>query len=123
MLRIAHPPSWLCAAHWPRSVIRVGCAGGVPAGKMADQFFQVAGGLRQLRRGFGQGIGGLHMLFGGHRHLLQGGGNLVGGLRLLLTDAGQLPTIRLKATTAEQAEAKAHITTGKQVLRVERVEG
>ena len=40
-----------------------------------------------------------------------------------LADAGQLPTIRLKAATAEQAEAKAHITTGKQVLRVERVEG
>lgn len=39
-----------------------------------------------------------------------------------LADAGQLPTIRLKAATAEQAEAKAHITTGKQVLRVERVE-
>ena len=40
-----------------------------------------------------------------------------------LADAGQLPTIRLKAATAEQAEANAHITTGKQVLRVERVEG
>ncbi len=40
-----------------------------------------------------------------------------------LADAGQLPTIRLKAATAEQAEAKAHITTGKLVLRVERVEG
>jgi hypothetical protein len=40
-----------------------------------------------------------------------------------LGDAGQLPTIRLKAATAEQAEAQAHITTGKQVLRVERVEG
>lgn len=40
-----------------------------------------------------------------------------------LADAGQLPTIRLKAATAEQAEAQAHITTGKQVLRVERVEG
>ena len=40
-----------------------------------------------------------------------------------LADAGLLPTIRLKAATAEQAEAKAHITTGKLVLRVERVEG
>ena len=40
-----------------------------------------------------------------------------------LADAGQLPTIRLKAATAEQAEAIAHITTGKLVLRVERVEG
>lgn len=40
-----------------------------------------------------------------------------------LADAGQLPTIRLKAATAEQVEAKAHITTGKLVLRVERVEG
>ena len=40
-----------------------------------------------------------------------------------LADAGQLPTIRLKAATAEQAEANAHITTGKLVLRVERVEG
>ncbi len=40
-----------------------------------------------------------------------------------LADAGQLPTIRLKAATAEQAEAQAHITTGKQELRVERVEG
>jgi len=40
-----------------------------------------------------------------------------------LADAGQLPTIRLKAATAEQAEAKAHITTGKHVLRVERMEG
>lgn len=40
-----------------------------------------------------------------------------------LADAGQLPTIRLKAATAEQAEAKAHIVSGKQVLRVERVEG
>jgi len=40
-----------------------------------------------------------------------------------LADARQLPTIRLKAANAEQAEAKAHIVSGKQVLRVERVEG
>lgn len=40
-----------------------------------------------------------------------------------LADAKLLPTIRLKAATAEQAEANAHITTGKNVLRVERVEG
>ena len=39
-----------------------------------------------------------------------------------LADAGQLPTIRVKAANAEQAEAHAHITTGKNVLRVERVE-
>ncbi|PIF89772.1 hypothetical protein CLU86_0649 [Acidovorax sp. 62] len=39
-----------------------------------------------------------------------------------LADAKLLPTIRLKAATAEQAEANAHITTGKNVLRVERVE-
>ena len=39
-----------------------------------------------------------------------------------LTDAGQLPTIRVKAANAEQAEAHAHITTGKNVLRVERIE-
>lgn len=40
-----------------------------------------------------------------------------------LADAKMLPTIRLKAATAEQAEAKAHMVTGKQVLRVERMEG
>lgn len=39
-----------------------------------------------------------------------------------LADAGQLPTIRVKAANAEQAEAHAHITTGKNVLRVERIE-
>ena len=39
-----------------------------------------------------------------------------------LADAKLLPTIRLKAAAAEQAEANAHITTGKNVLRVERVE-
>jgi hypothetical protein len=39
-----------------------------------------------------------------------------------LADAGQLPTIRLKAANAEQAEAQAHLVTGKAVLRVERVE-
>ena len=39
-----------------------------------------------------------------------------------LADAGQLPTIRVKAANAEQAEAHAHITTGKSVLRVERIE-
>lgn len=39
-----------------------------------------------------------------------------------LADAGHLPTIRLKAATAAQAEAQAHLVTGKQVLRVERVE-
>ena len=40
-----------------------------------------------------------------------------------LADAKLLPTIRLKAATATQAEALAHIASGKQVLRVERVEG
>ncbi len=39
-----------------------------------------------------------------------------------LADAGQLPTIRVKAANAEQAEANAHITSGKNVLRVERIE-
>ena len=39
-----------------------------------------------------------------------------------LADAGLLPTIRLKAANAEQAEVSAHITTGKNVLRVERIE-
>lgn len=39
-----------------------------------------------------------------------------------LADAGLLPTIRLKACNATQAEANAHLVTGKAVLRVERVE-
>jgi hypothetical protein len=39
-----------------------------------------------------------------------------------LADAGQLPTIRLKAANATQAEAQAHMVTGRHVLRVERVE-
>lgn len=40
-----------------------------------------------------------------------------------LADAGLLPTIRIKAATCEQAEALAHLASGKQVLRAERVEG
>lgn len=40
-----------------------------------------------------------------------------------LANAGLLPTLRLKAANATHAEAGAHITTGKAVLRVERVEG
>lgn len=40
-----------------------------------------------------------------------------------LADAGLLPTIRLKAASATQAEANAHLVTGMGVLRVERVEG
>lgn len=40
-----------------------------------------------------------------------------------LADANLLPTIRLKATNATQAEANAHLVSGKAVLRVERVEG
>ena len=40
-----------------------------------------------------------------------------------LADAGLLPTIRLKASNATQAEARAHLASGKGVLRVERVEG
>ena len=39
-----------------------------------------------------------------------------------LADADLLPTIRVKAANAEQAEANAHITSGKSVLRVERIE-
>ena len=39
-----------------------------------------------------------------------------------LADADLLPTIRLKAANAEQAEVSAHLTTGKNVLRVERIE-
>ena len=40
-----------------------------------------------------------------------------------LADAGLLPTIRVKASNATQAEAHAHLASGKGVLRVERVEG
>lgn len=40
-----------------------------------------------------------------------------------LADAKLLPTIRVKAANAEQAEAMAHLVTGKGVLCVERVEG
>lgn len=40
-----------------------------------------------------------------------------------LADAGLLPTIRVKARNATQAEAHAHLASGKGVLRVERVEG
>ncbi len=40
-----------------------------------------------------------------------------------LADAGLLPTIRVKAANNEQAEAAAHMVSGKQVLRAERVEG
>ncbi|OAD81832.1 hypothetical protein ATN89_22820 [Comamonas thiooxydans] len=40
-----------------------------------------------------------------------------------LADAGLLPTIRVKAANNEQAEAAAHIVSGKKVLRAERVEG
>lgn len=39
-----------------------------------------------------------------------------------LADAELLPTIRVKAANAEQAEAHAHIASGRNVLRVERVE-
>lgn len=40
-----------------------------------------------------------------------------------LADANLLPTIRVKAANATQAEAHAHLASGKGVLRVERVEG
>lgn len=40
-----------------------------------------------------------------------------------LADAGLLPAIRVRAANATQAEAHAHLATGKGVLRVERVEG
>lgn len=40
-----------------------------------------------------------------------------------LADAKLLPTLRLKAASATQAEALAHLASGRQVLRVERVEG
>ena len=40
----------------------------------------------------------------------------------VLADAGLLPTMRLKASNATQAEARAHLASGKGVLRVERVE-
>ena len=39
-----------------------------------------------------------------------------------LAAAKLLPTIRLKAANAEQAEVRAQITTGKNVLCVERIE-
>lgn len=39
-----------------------------------------------------------------------------------LADAGLLPTIRVKAANADQAESRAHLVSGKGVLRVERVE-
>ncbi|KQR50389.1 hypothetical protein ASF94_06485 [Acidovorax sp. Leaf160] len=39
-----------------------------------------------------------------------------------LADANLLPTIRVKAANATQAEAHAHLASGKGVLRVERVE-
>lgn len=39
-----------------------------------------------------------------------------------LADAGLLPTMRLKASNATQAEARANLASGKGVLRVERVE-
>lgn len=40
-----------------------------------------------------------------------------------LADANLLPTLRLRAANATQAEAHAHLASGKSVLRVERVEG
>ena len=40
-----------------------------------------------------------------------------------LADAGLLPTIRVKAGNATQAQVNAHVASGKGVLRVERVEG
>ena len=40
-----------------------------------------------------------------------------------LADAGLLPTIRVKAGNATQAQANAHFASGQGVLRVERVEG
>ncbi len=39
-----------------------------------------------------------------------------------LADAGLLPTIRVKAANAIQASDKAHLVSGKQVMRIERVE-
>ena len=39
-----------------------------------------------------------------------------------LADAGLLPVIRVKACNATQAEANAHLVSGKNVLCVERVE-
>ncbi len=39
-----------------------------------------------------------------------------------LADAGLLPTIRVKAANADQAQNRAHLVSGKGVLRVERVE-
>ncbi len=40
-----------------------------------------------------------------------------------LADAGLLPTIRVKASNATQAEVNAHVASGQGVQRVERVEG
>lgn len=40
-----------------------------------------------------------------------------------MADANQLPTIRLRAPCATTAEKNAARVSGKQVLRVERVEG
>ncbi|MDH1333502.1 hypothetical protein N5D77_16860 [Comamonas thiooxydans] len=42
---------------------------------------------------------------------------------LIPADAGLLPTIRVKAGNATQAEVNAHVASGQGVLRVERVEG
>ncbi|QKV52623.1 hypothetical protein [Comamonas antarctica] len=39
-----------------------------------------------------------------------------------LADAGLLRSIRVKAANADQAECRAHLVSGQQVLRVERVE-
>ncbi len=39
-----------------------------------------------------------------------------------LADAGLLPTIRVKASSCEHAEAAAQHASGKKVLRTERVE-
>lgn len=39
-----------------------------------------------------------------------------------LAEAKLLPTIRVKAANVEQAEAHAHLASGKSVLRVERIE-
>ena len=40
-----------------------------------------------------------------------------------LADEGLLPTIRVKAANATQAQVNAHVASGQGVLRVERVEG
>lgn len=39
-----------------------------------------------------------------------------------LADEGLLPTIRVKAANAEQAQHRAHLVSGKAVLRADRVE-